>query len=92
MKRVYADMSTQTEGEASCRELLKDVSRVPTWNEFSRNQAVKDLLKMMLLKGVFTINHINGGVKEYLVQQTSSMMEMVKPNGIDVRDVSSGHG
>ena len=87
MKRGYSDIGTQTEGESGCRVLLKDVSRIPTWNEFSRSQAVKDLLQMMLSKGVFTINHIKRGMKEYLVQKTSSTREMVKPNGIDVREM-----
>ena len=87
MKRMYADMSTQTGEETGCRLLLKEVSRVPTWNEFSRNQAVKDLLQMMLAKGVFTINHIKRGMKEYLVERTSLKTEMVKPNGIEVKEM-----
>ena len=87
VKRMHADMSTQTDDVSDDRELLKDVSRCPTWNEFSRNQAVKDLLNMMLQKGVFTLNHIKRSMKDYLMQRTSSVVGMVKPNGIEVGEM-----
>ena len=84
------DQSTQTDVEEVKRELLKDTSRSPTWNEFSRNEAVKSLLRMMVEKGVFTLNHIKRGMKEYLLQQTSgssSWVGMIKPNGLEVKEL-----
>ena len=84
------DQSTQTGVEENVCELLKDTSRSPTWNEFSRNAAVKTLLRMMVDKGVFTINHIKRIMKDYLVRQTSSSSSwvgMIKPNGLEVKEL-----
>ena len=39
------DKSIQTEVEEVECELLKDTSRSPIWNEFSKNEAVKNLFE-----------------------------------------------